>query len=199
MLLVDRQICKYINKGKISILPYFYECIQPNSYDVRLGHNYRIFDSDNNDIVDLAESCSYPKSKMVSADTMIIKPHEFMLAETFEKVSLPDNISCLLEGRSSFARLGLSIHQTGGWIDAGFTGTITLELYNASNRPIMLYSGTRIGQLLFFKTKRCSRPYGHPSLNSRYQGQNTPTVSRLSYFSYDIEGEIFKGRNNETN
>lgn len=81
---------------------------------------------------------------------------------------------------SSLGRLGLIIHATAGYIDPGFEGRITLELSNVANLPIRLYPGMKIGQISFFNmTTPADRPYGHPSLGSKYKGQEAPTASRM--------------------
>lgn len=79
---------------------------------------------------------------------------------------------------SSLGRLGLLIHSTAGYVDPGWKGNLTLELSNVANLPIALYHGMRIGQISFFgMTSPVERPYGSPSLRSRYQGQSEPTAS----------------------
>ena len=80
---------------------------------------------------------------------------------------------------SSLGRLGLLIHSTAGFIDAGFDGHITLELSNVANLPITLYPGMKIGQISFMQmTTPADVPYGSNKLGSKYQGQRGPTPSR---------------------
>ena len=79
---------------------------------------------------------------------------------------------------SSLGRLGLLIHSTAGYVDPGWKGNLTLELSNVANLPIALYFGMKIGQISFFKmSSPVDRPYGSPSLGSKYQGQSEPTAS----------------------
>ena len=79
---------------------------------------------------------------------------------------------------SSLGRLGLLIHSTAGYVDPGWKGNLTLELSNVANLPIALYFGMKIGQISFFKmSSAVERPYGSPSLGSKYQGQSEPTAS----------------------
>ena len=79
---------------------------------------------------------------------------------------------------SSLGRLGLLIHSTAGYVDPGWKGNLTLELSNVANLPIALYFGMKIGQISFFRmTSPVDRPYGSPSLGSKYQGQSEPTAS----------------------
>jgi deoxycytidine triphosphate deaminase len=80
---------------------------------------------------------------------------------------------------SSLGRLGLLIHSTAGFIDAGFSGHITLELSNVANLPITLYPGMKIGQVSFLRmTTPADVPYGSSQVGSKYQGQRGPTPSR---------------------
>ena len=103
------------------------ELVQPNSVDIRLGNHFvwykgssRVIDPYNQDSVssDVEET---------HADTFILNPGQFVLAETLECIELPDNIVATIEGKSSIARLGVTLHQTGGWIDAGFRGRSRLR------------------------------------------------------------------------
>jgi deoxycytidine triphosphate deaminase len=80
---------------------------------------------------------------------------------------------------SSLGRLGLLIHSTAGFVDAGFSGHITLELSNVANLPITLYPGMKIGQVSFLRmTTPADLPYGSSRVGSKYQGQRGPTPSR---------------------
>ena len=178
MILVDKQILKKVSSGKLGIEPFRIDRVQPNSYDVSLSQNFTYIGYDCNDILDVKDENTYNCGTVsVRRCSIILNPGEFVLGETSEKVRLPDNIVASIEGKSSLARLGLQIHQTGGWIDAGFSGTITLELYNANPRPIKLYAGMPIGQLVFFKTKHCETPYNLKP-NAKYYQQTGATTSK---------------------
>jgi dCTP deaminase len=100
-----------------------------------------------------------------------------MLAETMEVIGLSDNIVASIEGKSSIARLGVELHQTGGWIDAGFRGSITLEMCNVNSRPVRMYAGMPIGQLVFYTTERAALPYDRKS-DAKYMDQRQATLSR---------------------
>ena len=71
----------------------------------------------------------------------MLHPGEFVLGSTLERVGIPDDLVGRVEGKSSLGRLGLLIHSTAGFVDAGFDGHITLELSNVANLPITLYPG----------------------------------------------------------
>lgn len=89
---------------------------------------------------------------------------------------------------SSLGRLGLLVHATAGFVDAGFRGHLTLELSNVATLPITIYPRMRIGQLAFFQlSEAAEHPYGSAELRSKYQGQREPTASR--YFeNFDDSG-----------
>jgi dCTP deaminase len=109
----------------------------------------------------------------------ILHPGEFVLGSTLERVAVPNDLVARVEGKSSLGRLGLLIHSTAGFIDAGFDGHVTLELANVANLPITLYPGMKIGQISFMKmTSPAEKPYGSGAKGSKYQGQRGPTPSR---------------------
>ena len=99
--------------------------------------------------------------------------NSFLLATTIEYVKLPSNLTAFVEGRSSIGRMGLFI-QNAGWVDPGFEGQITLELYNANRLPIKLISGWRVCQLVFASMDKCRVPYV-----GKYQGQRNATGSKI--------------------
>lgn len=100
-----------------------------------------------------------------------------LLASTNEYIALPSHISAEYTGRSSLGRIFLQTHQTAGWIDAGFEGTITLELM-ALDCPVILYPYMKIGQLIFYKHNKCEIPYGKRQ-SSKYHRQMGATPTRL--------------------
>jgi dCTP deaminase len=109
----------------------------------------------------------------------VIHPGEFVLGRTDERVEVPDDIVCRIEGKSSIGRLGLVVHATAGFVDPGFVGTLTLEITNFNSVPIVLRPGLPICQLSFMTLDRpAERPYGHPDLGSHYHGQTEATESR---------------------
>ncbi len=123
-------------------------------------------------------------------DFFILHPGEFVLASTYEVITLPDDIAGRLEGKSSLGRLGLLTHSTAGFIDPGFSGHITLELSNVANLPVKLYPGMKIGQLCLIKLSSAAEyPYGSAVYGSRYQGQRGPTPSKswLNFYKTEIK------------
>ena len=114
-------------------------------------------------------------------EPFVLHPGEFALGSTYEVVTLPDDVAARLEGKSSLGRLGLLTHSTAGFIDPGFKGTVVLELSNVSNLPILLRTGMKVAQLVFQRLdKPAERPYGHPDLKSKYQGQAGAVASKYN-------------------
>jgi dCTP deaminase len=177
MILVDWQIKDRIGRGFIKVEPYDPTFVQPNSLDIRLGNHF-VWYEESGAVID-----PYDRDTVTSgvqethAEYFDVPPGMFLLAETFECIELPDNVVATIEGKSSIARLGIALHQTGGWIDAGFRGTITLEISNANQRPVRLYAGMPIGQLVFYTTERAERPYGAKG-DAKYLDQRQATLSR---------------------
>ena len=115
-------------------------------------------------------------------DGWLLQPHEFLLGSTVEVVALSRFMVARIEGKSSLGRLGLLVHCTAGFIDAGFHGQVTLELYNASDIAIKLYRGMPIAQLAFdWLDSAAENPYA-----GKYQGQQGPVASRY-YLNWDRE------------
>lgn len=178
MILADCEIAREIAYGELDITPYHEAHVQPASYDLTLGTEfveypqmtpYQIIDPDQG----MGEA-----GNVVEADSYVLAPGEFVLATTEEAVSLPPTISGEVKGRSSIGRLGVIPH-TAGWVDPGFTGTITLEFVNHNDNPVVLRAGMRCCQIVFQRCGRAaSSPYGEKA-DSKYQGQQGAVQSRI--------------------
>ena len=181
MLLSDRDIRAEIESGRVVLTPYEPGMIQPSSIDVRLDKFFRVFDNHKYAAIDPAvEQDELTHLVEVSGDDpFVLHPGEFVLASSYETVSLPDDIAARLEGKSSLGRLGLMTHSTAGFIDPGFEGNVTLELSNVATLPINLWPGMKIGQMCFFRlSSAAEEPYGSGKYGSRYRGQRGPTASK---------------------
>ncbi|KAB8161794.1 dCTP deaminase [Streptomyces sp. 3MP-14] len=186
MLLSDKDIRAEIDAGRMRIDPFDPAMIQPSSIDVRLDRYFRVFENHRYPHID--PSVEQPDlTRMIEPpgeEPFILHPGEFVLASTYEVITLPENLASRLEGKSSLGRLGLLTHSTAGFIDPGFSGHVTLELSNVATLPIKLWPGMKIGQLCVFQlTSPAEHPYGSTSAGSRYQGQRGPTPSR-SYLNF---------------
>lgn len=181
MLLSDRDIRAELASGRVVLDPLDDDMVQPSSIDVRIDRYFRLFDNHKYPVIDPA--LEQPElTRLVDVaqdDAFVLHPGEFVLASTYEVVTLPDDVAARLEGKSSLGRLGLLTHSTAGFIDPGFSGHVTLELSNVATLPIKLWPGMKIGQLCFFRlSSPAEHPYGTGSSGSRYQGQRGPTASR---------------------
>jgi dCTP deaminase len=177
MIIVDWQLRDRIARGHIKIDPYDPKLVQPNSVDIRLGNHF-VWYKPGTEVIDPYDQKSVTTdTEETHADSFVLHPGQFILAETLECITLPDNIVATIEGKSSIARLGVTLHQTGGWIDAGFRGTITLEMANVNSRPVKVYAGMPIGQLVFYTTERSENPYDKKA-DAKYLGQHSATLSR---------------------
>lgn len=181
MLLSDRDIKAEISAGRVKVEPFDSAMIQPSSVDVRLDRFFRVFENHKYSVIDPSiEQTDLTREVAVEAsEEFILHPGEFVLASTYEVITLPDDIAGRLEGKSSLGRLGLLTHSTAGFIDPGFSGHITLELSNVANLPVKLFPGMKIGQLCLIKlSSPAENPYGSALYGSRYQGQRGPTASK---------------------
>jgi len=181
VVLSDRSIREEVQAKRIVIDPFDDRCIQPSSVDLHVDRYFRLFRNHSmrvidvrQDLEDLTELVEVPEG-----EPLILHPGEFILGSTQERVTLPDDLVARLEGKSSLGRLGLLIHSTAGFVDAGWDGYLTLELSNVANLPITVYPGMKIGQISFLRmTTPADKPYGSAGLGSKYQGQRGPTPSR---------------------
>ncbi|MHB9150931.1 MAG: dCTP deaminase [Thermoleophilia bacterium] len=191
MILSDSDILAALEAGHISLDPLDKSMLQPASIDIRVDARFRIFSNH-------LYTCIDPRQRqddltelvhIEEGGSFVLHPGEFVLGSTIERVTLGAAYVARLEGKSSLGRLGLMCHATAGWIDPGFSGHITLELSNVANLPIRIYPGMPIGQLSFARlSSPAARPYGCEAMDSKYQGQDGPTESRM-WRSFDARTE----------
>lgn len=161
----------------------------PSSFDLRLGYEFGVLETRKIEAIDTREMEQYPElkrtKKVGQKEGMVIHPGEFVLGSTLETLKVPDDMVARIEGRSSYARMGLIPHTAAGFVDAGFEGQITLEIQNLGNVPITIYPEERICQVAFeTMTSEAEKPYGRKE-DSKYQGQTGATGSRLDKESRD--------------
>ena len=160
-----------ISEGSIGVEPLEPYQVQPASIDLRLGRHFLKIDEN---AVNALSLDGEPAYVTMEKDEIVIPPHSFLLATTVELIRLPSNVTAFVEGRSSIGRMGLFI-QNAGWVDPGFEGNITLELFNANRLPLMLAAGRRICQIVFAQMDQATRtPYA-----GKYQGQRGTVGSRI--------------------
>jgi dCTP deaminase len=171
MILSDDTLRQMIAEKSIVVDPLEPFQVQPASIDLRLGRQFLRIDENTLEGLTLDSELAYVR---IEKDEIIIPPHSFLLATTVEWIRIPSNVTAFVEGRSSIGRMGLFI-QNAGWVDPGFEGNITLELFNANRLPLRLTSGRRICQIVFaFMDKPTRTPYA-----GKYQGQRGTVGSRI--------------------
>ncbi len=171
MILSDKTILSMVNSGELVVSPLESGQVQPASVDIRLGSTFSVVEDSYRGVVTLDEEIVY---KTIETDRYVLLPGQFVLATTREYLRLPNDVTAFVEGRSSLGRMGLFI-QNAGWVDPGFEGEITLELFNANRCAIELQAGRRVGQLVFARMDaEALNPY-----RGKYQGQRGATGSRV--------------------
>jgi dCTP deaminase len=160
----------------------------PTSVDLRLGTDFQVMRRSgftHVDPLDCPEALARNMNEMwewvrvPAGKPFVLHPGEFALASTLEHVKIPLDLSARLEGRSTWGRLGLQIHATAGFVDPGFSGSLTFELSNVSMVPLPLYPGVRISQICFFEGHETLLPYARKRF-SKYSGQ--ASVASSAFF-----------------
>tara|TARA_B100001094_G_C17734805_1_gene578354 strand:- start:98 stop:628 length:531 start_codon:yes stop_codon:yes gene_type:complete len=176
MILSDKKIKRLISENTLQVSPFEESAIQPASIDCKLGDHFLIVDDTQTGVISFDTELTY---REINDKSIILPPKSFILATTMEYIKIPNGYSAFVEGRSSIGRMGLFI-QNAGWVDSGFEGCITLELYNANSLPIKLEAGKRICQLVICEMDQPSeKPYC-----GKYQGQKKSVGSRVFLDTY---------------
>ena len=171
MILNDLTIKGYLETGDLFVGPLTDNSIQPASIDLRVGDSWTVY-AEGTGIVHLQRADA--DCETYDAEKIHIQPGQFVLATTLERVCLPEFLAGDIKGRSSVGRQGLIV-ETAGYIDPGFRGHITLELFNASDVPIVVETGTRICQLVLSQlTGPAAKPY-----NGKYNDQVEAQASKM--------------------
>ena len=181
MILSDHKILMEIRSGRLAFDPAVSDDqISPSAVDLQLSNEFTVFNLTNlegvSTAVDLAKIGSveelarvYGEERTLAKDEKLsLMSGEFVLAYTREHIKLPNYLSARVERRSSFARLGLSIHQTASTVHATFEGQLRLEILNSGPYECRLSPGLRICQLILERL-------GSPSiarLRSPFQNQS---------------------------
>lgn len=198
MILSDRDVKKEIAAGRIEVTSPksdHEKNIHASSMDMRLGQHFKVYKRTSLPILDPLKMDTFEGlTRLYTIDQpgepFIVHPGDFILGVTLEKIKLPDNIVARVEGRSSLGRLGIIVHSTAGFVDAGFEGTITLEITNINTVPVALYPGMRVCQLAFeTMSSPAEVPYGKKK-SSKYQGQVMPQESKLA-LDPEFQSSIF--------
>ena len=170
-VLIGEEIKKAIKDKLIAIEPLDESQIGPGSIDLTLGNDFRKFKRRLTTYHVKNGSHFQEITKEVHVEDggyIVIKPGEMILGITKEKITLADNISGRLEGRSRFARFGLAVHVTAGFMHPGISNHQVLEIVNLGHAPLALYPGTQICQFIF---EKCD---GHAKYQGRFVEQVKP-------------------------
>jgi len=186
MVLSDRDILKALEAGRIKIdpAPDIEKQLGSISVDFRLGTTFMVFEHSRHSYIDPRHPQSIGEAmrtiEVREDEPFIMQPGDFALASTMESLELDDDVLARLEGRSSIARLGITVHSTAAVFEPGWVGTATMELSNLGRMAVALYPGMRI---CAFSFEDVSSPVMMPyrkKLNNKYAGQITPRASQLS-------------------
>ena len=171
-ILSNLDIARLIKEGKINVEPYDMSNIQGATIDFRIGNKFKYPDYHNKKnktgIIELEEELEYIN---LEDNEVIIQPNHFILGTTLETLTLSRDLCARVDGKSKIGRKGLIV-QTAGHIGPGWSGEITLELYNANQMPIKLKYGQKICQIEFHElSSRSTKPY-----SGQYLGQKGPQI-----------------------
>lgn len=186
MILSDRDILTAIEAGRIRIdpAPDLKAQLGSVSVDFRLGTTFMVFEHSRHSFIDPRQPQSIGEAmrtiEVAPDEPFIMQPGDFALASTMESLELADDLLGRLEGRSSIARLGITVHSTAAVFEPGWVGTATMELSNLGRMAVALYPGMRI---CAFSFEQVSSPVMTPyrkKAHNKYAGQIAPRASLLS-------------------
>lgn len=171
MILADTTIHRLLLSGELIIEPITDRSIQPASVDLRIGESFSVpkVSCFVEELLNASQAFEERTDRGI-----LISPNSFILATTIERIKLPPNVAGMISGRSSVGRQGLFV-ENAGYVDPGFDGHITLELYNAGPNSLWIEAGTRVAQLILHDM---DRPTANP-YSGKYNGQTGATTSRM--------------------
>jgi dCTP deaminase len=167
-ILTKNEILKEVRKGSIKIIPFNKSALGPGSIDLTLSNKFRVFKKLKK-VMDASENLNYQDiTKLVTTDSIVVKPGETILGITQEKITLASNLCGWLEGRSRFARLGLLVHISASFMQPGISNRQVLEISNMGAVSLRLHAGTKMCQFIFQKT------IGKAKYSGRFVDQKEP-------------------------
>lgn len=170
-MLTGSAIKQAVQNGLIEIDPFDEKCVNPNSYNLKLHNQLKIYDIGENGYLDSMNK-NPTKDIYISDNGFMLYPNTLYIGRTVERTH-SDHFIPMLNGRSSGGRLGLSIHICAGFGDIGFNGTWTLEI--TVIHPLIIYPNMEVAQVSFFT------PAGNVEklYNNKYQNQIDATPSKM--------------------
>ncbi len=168
-ILTKSKILEEIKNGNIKIDPFDEKSVGPGSVDLTLDNVFRVFKKSRKPI-EINNETNYEKvtTLVKTDDGILVQPGETILGITKETITLSEELCGWLEGRSRFARMGLAVHITAGFMQPGINNKQVLEMTNFGASPLFLKVGTKICQFVF---DRCE---GRAKYSGQYSGQQTP-------------------------
>lgn len=153
--------------------------VQPSSIDLRLSNVFweptkgRPIDLRNRHLLELEPRRYWKKKILRHNECLTLKPGQLLLGRTSEEFSIPRDCAGKIEGRSSFARMGLGVHCTGDYINPGYRGRMPLELFNFGPNAIKVFPHIPICQLVLIRVSDVpERLYGVEELQSKYMNDD---------------------------
>lgn len=184
-MLSDGGIARAVLNKRLAVEPFDPQLIQPASIDMRLDRQFLTFDRHRYAQIDpRRDQPDLTLPVDVGEGPFVLHPGEFALGSTIEKVTFDRSVAGRLEGKSTLGRLGLLVHSTSGFIDPGFSGTITLELANVAQIPILLWPGMLIAQMCVYRLDTTAA-HAYGERDNHYQHQAGPTAARLHVVNAD--------------
>ena len=183
-IMSDAEILEAIEKGELRMEPFERASVGPDSVDIRLGSELLLSKNVGKtlDPMKKGEVDYFEKVSLKEGESFMLGHHQFVLANTLEKIGLSEGIAAQIEGRSSIGRFGIVIHMTAGIIHAGFgskkPSTLTLEVYSVNPNPVLLHPGMKIAQLSFFRLGKKALKGYDAIAGSKYVGQDAPVAPK---------------------
>jgi dCTP deaminase len=182
MVLSDKEIYKYLSTGDLVFATRdrafqfnLYEQVQPSSIDLRLDNKIIRFKKGTAefDIKHLDNVREHIEEVNIAKGEQIrLEPNELIFCQTYEQLKMPSDCMGIVEGKSRFARLGLAVHSTGGYINPDFEGVMPLQIINHNKIPLIIYPYISVCQLILFKTDSIPLiPYPERTNNPYYKEQ----------------------------
>ncbi len=176
MILSDKEILEEIEKGRVVIEPFDRNALGTNSYDVHLGKYLATY---KDEILD-ARKHNEIETFEIPEEGFVLQPATLYLGVTMEYTETHAHVP-FLEGKSSIGRLGIDIHATAGKGDVGFCNTWTLEI--SVTKPVRVYAGMPVGQLIYFEVQGGIENYYNSKQNAKYNSRTDKPVESMMWMN----------------
>ena len=168
MILTRDVILREIATGRLAVDPFDPAQVGPGSIDLHLGDEIRVM-AGGPDEIQVTEDADYRTITRLQRldDPYVLRPSETIHGITRERLRLPPDVAGWLEGRSRYARLGLMIHVTSGFVAPGVDSRQVLEMSNVAGRPLVIHAGVAVCQVVL---QRCE---GEAVYTGRFRNQDS--------------------------